>query len=74
MQRARSGDRNLGKQFRFASEKIEIGDIHRMRPAHAAFDERNGLLSPPRTGCPALDIGTRNGIDAQLAKLSVKKL
>lgn len=45
-----------------------------MRPAHAAFDERNGLLSPPRTGCPALGIGARNGIDAQLAKLSVEKL
>ena len=44
-----------------------------MRPAHAAFDERNGLLSPLRIGCPALGIGTRNGIDAQLAKLSVEK-
>lgn len=73
MQRARTRNRYFRKQFRFAFEKVEIGDIDRMGPAHAAFDERNRLRPPPTASRRALGMSTSDGINTQLAELLIEK-
>ena len=73
MQRARTRNRDLGKQFRPAFEKIEISNIDRVSPAHAAFDKGDRLRSASAVIRRASCIHTGDGIDAQVAELLIEK-
>jgi hypothetical protein len=73
MQRARTRNGDLGKQLRFSFEKVEIGDIDRMGPAHTAFDERNRLGPTPTASRRAFGMSACDGIDAQIPELLIEK-
>jgi hypothetical protein len=73
MQRAWTWNRDLGKQFRLAFEKIEISNIDRVSPKDAAFDKGDRLRSASAVIRCASCIQTGDGIDAQVAELLIEK-
>src|SRR5262249_52017242 len=73
MQRARTRNCDLGKQLRLVLEKIEVGDIDRMSPAHATFYDGDRLCATPAAVRRALSIGSRDRVDAYVAKLLIEK-
>src|SRR5262249_50332743 len=54
VQRTGSRDRDLGKQPRSGFQKIEVGNIDRMRPAHPVFDKCVGCCPRPPPAAPPL--------------------
>jgi len=72
VQRARARNGDLRHQLAVCGDELEIRDVDRMAPAHAAFDLRDGLRDPMAARV-AWRLGAADCVDRDVAELAVEK-